>query len=482
VWTALAVFLNVSLAFQTLPDIRQENAITAALERFNARDYNPFIYRELGRTLDAAGGGVVYLALESRTSGERIPDIVEWLVVVPQGDAWLALLPGDFGYTDALTGLRHNLRLRLDDTAFRIPRVPGLVPAAELLAYDLPWEDGRWAAVTRSYRQHGRGRIDFDLTSGTVTAAKDGVIVYANDSSSANGYSTGAWWYWNTVIIEHGEHEYSLYGHLAPGSVPQSIRDGCATNYAQSNCHVPVHAGDVIGMQGSTGYSFAPHLHVEFGQSYGVVGYATGPTTIAYAGYIYAEQNVGLSGYSAQEVASWRYGRLMQALHNPAPDEIELVHNGSFDADTSAWSPSGQVSWDVQDGVMRFLRLNTAEPPAWASFYQDFGYGTPANAVFELRFGLGNDAPAAKTVSVTLRNSAGYEYGALTCDFTIPAHTPLQPYSMRAQADDTWANIRLEFAVNPPDSAPAALVDDISARLVPFAGTLRTLCNPPPQD
>ena len=39
-----------------------------------------------------------------------------------------------------------------------------------------------------------------------------------------NAYASAAWWYWNTVIIQHGEHEFSLYGHLAPDSIPRGSR------------------------------------------------------------------------------------------------------------------------------------------------------------------------------------------------------------------------------------------------------------------
>ncbi len=100
--------------------------------------------------------------------------------------------------------------------------------AGDLDDYQFPYGDGAWATVTRSYHQHGTGRIDFDLGgSAEVTAAKDGVIVYADDQHRANAYASAAWWYWNTVIIQHGDHEFSLYGHLAPGSIPQWIKDGC---------------------------------------------------------------------------------------------------------------------------------------------------------------------------------------------------------------------------------------------------------------
>lgn len=471
--------LHPFFSFQTPSDTLQEQAIHDRLERFNARDYSPFTYRELGRTLDRSRGGVVYLGLYDRGTSERVIDLVEWLVVVPNGSQWAALLPGDFGYTDTLNGLPPDIRARLSDSAYREHVNPTLVSAEALADYVLPWEAGRWATITRSYRGHGRGRIDFDITSQAIAAAKDGVIVYANDSSSANGYSTGSWWHWNVVIIEHGEHEYSLYGHLAPGSLPAWIRESCTTDYSASNCAVPVRAGDVIGSEGTTGYSSSPHLHIEFGQGYGIVGYATSPTTIAYAGYIYAEQNVGFSGYPPNEVASWRYGRLVQAISEPAPYETELVRNASFDDGTGEWSPSGQVSWSVQDGVMRFLRLNTSEPPLWAAFYQDVGYGIRANSLVELRVRLGNASGYDKTISISLYNAAGRDYGELTCSFRVPANTPLGDYSLRGQVRDTWANGRLEFSVNPPDSAAAALVDDVSVIIRDVEGSFRTTCSEP---
>jgi len=52
----------------------------------------------------------------------------------------------------------------------------------------------------------------------------------------------------NYVMIDHGKGEYSLYGHLQPGSVRVHVGD-------------LVKAGDVIGELGSSGNSTEPHLH-----------------------------------------------------------------------------------------------------------------------------------------------------------------------------------------------------------------------------
>lgn len=462
---AVFILIGTSASFQTTPDTMLDAAIAQAIEQYNAREYNPFIYRELGRTMDDERGGVIYLALEDRMTGERLPDIVDWLVVVRRASRWQVFLPGDFGYRAAYDELPSAITDALDDSRYRVQYDPTLT-RDELLDYQFPWEDGGWATVTRSYSDHGTGRIDFDLSGRAVATAKDGMIVYANDTNTANTYNTGAWWQWNVVIIQHDEHEYSLYGHLAPGSLASWIRESCTDDTSQPNCAVPVRAGDVIAEEGSTGYSSSPHLHVEFGQAYGVVGYANASGRVTYTGYVFAEHNVGFSGYAQTEVRAWSYGRLVQAMHHPAPADTNLIHNGSFEDGTTEWTPSGQVNWSVQDGTMRFLRLNTSEPPAWAAFYQDFGFGAPANAIFEIGFQLGNASQYPKTVSVTLLNAAGRDYGAITCDFTLGANTAMQPYIMRGQTRDTWANVRLEFSVNPPDSAPAAFVDDVSARFV----------------
>jgi murein DD-endopeptidase MepM/ murein hydrolase activator NlpD len=54
----------------------------------------------------------------------------------------------------------------------------------------------------------------------------------------------------NHVIIDHGNHEYSLYAHMQPGSV--RVRAGES-----------VAAGALLGRLGSSGNSTEPHLHFQ---------------------------------------------------------------------------------------------------------------------------------------------------------------------------------------------------------------------------
>ena len=446
-------------------------AITQRLAAFNAIEGSPFTYEVFGQTTDE-NGAIIYLEPTNRETSQPYPGIVDWAVALNTGGAWTIYLPGDPGYTAAYDSLSDSVLNRADSTPYTIRADSALVNTE---GYNLPFADGAWGTVTRSFRQHGTGRIDIDVSGRDITAAKDGVIVYANASNTSNAYNTAAWWYWNIVVIQHGENEYSLYGHIEPNSIPQYIKDACSPDLSVPNCSVPVRAGETIAFEGNTGYSSNPHLHIEFGQGFSIAAYMDTADEDAdgnraepvYAGYVYAEQNVGLGGYTPREVAVWQFGDLRQAANRPAPAAgVNLLLNGDFSASSDGWTPSGQLNWAVQDGVMRITRLQTADPPDWASFYQDVDAGIQAHTPFEATLQLGNASGIAKTVTVSVFNRYGRQYGSFECAFSLPANAPLSLYTIRGSAVNTWASLRFEISVNPPDSAPAALVDDISLRVL----------------
>jgi murein DD-endopeptidase MepM/ murein hydrolase activator NlpD len=87
--------------------------------------------------------------------------------------------------------------------------------------------------------RHFHSGLDIAAVYGTPVEAADSGVVY--DFPSSYGYG-------NHVIMVHGNGWVSVYGHLS--------RFGVANGDA-------VHAGQVIGYEGSTGNSTGPHLHFE---------------------------------------------------------------------------------------------------------------------------------------------------------------------------------------------------------------------------
>lgn len=80
--------------------------------------------------------------------------------------------------------------------------------------------------------------IDLACPAGTpVHTVSDGVA-----------HVTGGDGFGNSVVVEVGNGYFVRYSHLASTAVP----DGAT-----------VHTGDVIGWEGSTGFSTGPHLHFE---------------------------------------------------------------------------------------------------------------------------------------------------------------------------------------------------------------------------
>jgi hypothetical protein len=256
------------------------------------------------------------------------------MIAVRQDNIWIIKFPGDEGYADASEKLPPEIIARIDKSPYEPPASLEILDSLSLDDYELPWENEKWATVVRSYNVHGTGRIDFDLDSGNqVVAAKSGTIIYVNDTHYKNGYDQGAWWYWNIVVIRHDTHEYSLYGHLAQNTIPQWIKNDCTSNYNQWNCSVSVQAGQVIGLEGNTGQSTNPHLHLETGQNFSINGYQDsldedndGNTTeLVYAGFVYSQHNITFSGYTSSDVATWSYGRRLQANHSTCPQSSGVI-------------------------------------------------------------------------------------------------------------------------------------------------------------
>ncbi len=93
---------------------------------------------------------------------------------------------------------------------------------------------------------HFHTGIDIASAFGTpVQASADGVVALAGAETDGFGHLVG---YGNYVVIAHGGNMVTLYGHLEQLLV---------------HAGEAVHAGDPIGLEGSTGNSTGPHVHFE---------------------------------------------------------------------------------------------------------------------------------------------------------------------------------------------------------------------------
>ena len=93
--------------------------------------------------------------------------------------------------------------------------------------------------------------IDFlcDVHS-EILAAHDGEVVWVKDESNKGGNNRSYWNDGNRIVIKHEQGEYSAYEHLEYRGARVKVGDR-------------VKQGDLIGYSGNTGYSLAPHLHME---------------------------------------------------------------------------------------------------------------------------------------------------------------------------------------------------------------------------
>ncbi len=194
------------------------------------------------------------VANQSRPAGGEL--VLAWR----ESGRWQVALASDAGYGALLTQVPDSL-LDGGERAWALAaatvRASGSVT---LTGYRLPWPAGQAAHVTQNYTTHGTGQIDFWLLGDDVAAAKDGEIVYINDSHTAHGCSIDFARYNNVVVIRHAAAEYTIYAHVASGSVPAWIKDAYAARGT-----VSVTQGTRIARQGNTGFTCGGdgiHLHL----------------------------------------------------------------------------------------------------------------------------------------------------------------------------------------------------------------------------
>ncbi len=122
----------------------------------------------------------------------------------------------------------------------------------------LPFESGMVRVTSPFGERELFGATEFhkgmDLvgTDGTVVSISGGVVVRSRMVTD----KTNRTWEWGNYIAIAGDDGYTVYYcHLAQRFVSVGQR---------------VETGDVLGIQGNTGYSFGVHLHLEIRSSSGI--------------------------------------------------------------------------------------------------------------------------------------------------------------------------------------------------------------------
>ncbi|MCB0279161.1 MAG: M23 family metallopeptidase [Calditrichaeota bacterium] len=120
--------------------------------------------------------------------------------------------------------------------------------------YILPYPIGKsYTMIQGNYSPPPGGHrntfaYDFDFNMGdTITAARNGVVLFVNDQYSDNDHISG---HENNVFIEHADQTVVRYTHLMQGGARMTVNQS-------------VKAGDLVGLSGNSGASSGPHLHFQ---------------------------------------------------------------------------------------------------------------------------------------------------------------------------------------------------------------------------
>jgi hypothetical protein len=166
--------------------------------------------------------------------------------------------------------------------------------------------------------------------------------------------------------------------------------------------------------------------------------------------------------------------------NNDVPPDTELITNGDFSNGYNGWTAYGNNDYRVEGGVLYFTRRTTGTD--WASNYQRLNYSVPPNSGFEITLQAGNTSSVNKALTVALRDANSWT-GAIQCDFTLSANSPLSDLTIRGKAPTWWYGMVFEIASGQADGLSAITIDNVSAKhktsITPSTTECRTVGVPP---
>ncbi len=123
--------------------------------------------------------------------------------------------------------------------------------------YRLPFDDGRTFVISQAasgpLSTHNtkaeENAVDFTMPENTpILAARAGVVIDTEGRNESGGKDPAFLKQANHVRILHDDETIATYAHLSPNGIKVKVGQ-------------KVTAGMLIGLSGSTGYSYGPHLH-----------------------------------------------------------------------------------------------------------------------------------------------------------------------------------------------------------------------------
>lgn len=121
--------------------------------------------------------------------------------------------------------------------------------------YNIPLSKGTGFTIAQGYQgatsHQNKFAVDFAVANGSeVQAARDGVVVYVEESQTTGCGNENCNEYDNSIVVKHADGSYAKYAHLQENGAIVQVGG-------------TVSQGQLIGYSGNTGWTAEPSLHFE---------------------------------------------------------------------------------------------------------------------------------------------------------------------------------------------------------------------------
>jgi hypothetical protein len=153
------------------------------------------------------------------------------------------------------------------------------------------------------------------------------------------------------------------------------------------------------------------------------------------------------------------------------PDSSNILTNGNFAAGLAPWGTFGQITHQIQGGVLEFVR--PAGTPGGVVL-QATGIGLPLHTRMTLTLRLGNSSGVRKRVTVLVHDNDFSDLAA--CTFWLSAGQSLATHTLKLFTSKAWTNTTVAVYPSTVDTTPWIRMDDANLRITMNAPMVGTEC------